>query len=94
MRILLALCLAGTLALADLQSSAAATQPTGVVLLHGKTGTPNQFTKLSAALAAAGFAVAPPEMCWSKKRIFDEAFDDCMKEVDAARHAPEGERSG
>jgi len=84
MRILLALCLAGTLALAGLRASAAATQPIGVVLLHGKTGTPNQFTKLSAALAAAGYAVAAPEMCWSKERIFDKAFDDCMKEVEAA----------
>ena len=56
----------------------------GVVLLHGKTGSPVQFAKLSAALSAAGYAVAAPELCWSKKRIFDKSFADCMKEVDAA----------
>jgi pimeloyl-ACP methyl ester carboxylesterase len=84
MRSLLISCLAATLALVGLQPAAAAASAVGVVLLHGKTGTPNQFMKLSAALAAAGYAVAAPEMCWSKKRIFDKTFDDCMKEVDAA----------
>lgn len=56
----------------------------GIVLLHGKTGTPNQFAKLAAALKAAGYGVATPEMCWSKTRIFDKAFNDCLGEVDAA----------
>ena len=56
----------------------------GVVLLHGKTGTPTQLAKLSAALAGAGYSVATPEMCWSKARIFDAALADCLKDVDAA----------
>ncbi len=39
--------------------------PIGIVLLHGKTGTPNQMNKLAAALTAAGYAVDVPELCWS-----------------------------
>jgi len=56
----------------------------GVVLLHGKTGTPGQLGKLAAALETAGYAVETPEMCWSKTRIFDKTFADCLKEVDVA----------
>jgi len=56
----------------------------GVVLLHGKTGTPEQMAKLAATLKDAGYAVSTPEMCWSKSRIFDKALPDCLKEVDAA----------
>jgi esterase/lipase len=58
--------------------------PIGIVLLHGKTGTPNQMNKLAAALTAAGYAVDVPELCWSKNRIFDKSFSDCLLEVDAA----------
>jgi esterase/lipase len=58
--------------------------PIGVVLLHGKTGTPNQMNKLAAALAAAGYALDVPELCWSKNRIFDKSFSDCLTEVDEA----------
>jgi alpha-beta hydrolase superfamily lysophospholipase len=56
----------------------------GIVLLHGKTGTPNQLARLAAALQAAGFAVETPEMCWSKTRIFDQALPECLSEVDTA----------
>jgi esterase/lipase len=56
----------------------------GVVLLHGKNGTPEQMAKLAATLKDAGYAVSTPEMCWSKARIFDKALPDCLKEVDAA----------
>jgi len=63
---------------------AGAANTIGVVLLHGKTGMPSQLAKLSAALTVAGYAVETPEMCWSKKRIFDKAFPACLAEVDAA----------
>ena len=56
----------------------------GIVLMHGKTGMPSQHAKLASALKAAGYAVAMPKMCWSKDRIFDEAYAACMAEVDAA----------
>jgi pimeloyl-ACP methyl ester carboxylesterase len=61
-----------------------AADTTGVVLLHGKTGMPGQMAKLASALTAAGYAVETPEMCWSKKRIFDETFTDCLRDVDMA----------
>jgi dienelactone hydrolase len=63
---------------------AGAADITGIVLLHGKTGMPSQMAKLASALTAAGYAVAMPEMCWSKHRIFDEPFTDCLRDVDAA----------
>ena len=61
-----------------------AADTTGVVLLHGKTGIPGQMAQLASALTAAGYAVETPEMCWSKHRIFDETFTDCLRDVDAA----------
>ncbi len=83
MRLLVRLCLVGA-ALAASAMTASAADTTGVVLLHGKTGMPGQMAKLASALTAAGYAVETPEMCWSKKRIFDETFADCLRDVDAA----------
>lgn len=56
----------------------------GLVLLHGKTGMPGQMAKLSGALTSAGYLVATPEMCWSKKRIFDKNLTSCLAEIDTA----------
>ena len=56
----------------------------GIVLLHGKTGMPGAMSNLAGSLTAAGYLVDTPEMCWSKKRIFDKSFSDCLTEVDAA----------
>lgn len=56
----------------------------GVVLMHGKQGTPQQFEGLSAALEQAGFSTERPEMCWSRQRIYDLAYLDCLRDVDAA----------
>ena len=63
---------------------AAAFERIGIVLLHGKTGMPSQFTVLAADLQDLGFPVETPEMCWSARRIYDRSFTDCMKDVDAA----------
>jgi len=63
---------------------AEAASVTGIVLLHGKTGMPSQLAKLSDALTADGYLVSTPEMCWSRKRIFDKPLPDCLAEVDAA----------
>jgi esterase/lipase len=73
------LCLALLLGLAE-ESAAGGI---GVVLLHGKTGMPDQHAKLATALRAAGYTVEMPELCWSKNRIFDKSYADCMAEVDA-----------
>jgi len=59
----------------------------GIVFLHG--GTPLNpswpgYGTLADALRKAGYKVEMPEMCWSRTRVFDRAFDDCLKEVDDA----------
>ena len=63
---------------------AAAFERVGIVLLHGKTGTPDQFETLANTLIEAGIPVEAPEMCWSAERLYDAAFADCMKDVDTA----------
>ena len=59
---------------------------TGIVLLHGKQGTPLEqpLAGLSWALLNAGYWVELPEMCWSRARIYDEAYLDCFADIDAA----------
>jgi hypothetical protein len=52
---LLALCIGAPQSAAD---------PIGIVLMHGKTGSPNAIiTGLASALQAAGYLVDTPEMC-------------------------------
>jgi pimeloyl-ACP methyl ester carboxylesterase len=64
------------------------TERFGVVLIHGKRGVPwNRFSgldDLAAALRNTGYLVDVPEMCWSGRRIYDEDFDSCMGDIDAA----------
>ena len=42
----------------------------GIVMMHGKHGTPAQLQQLAATVADAGFLVERPEMCWSAARIY------------------------
>ncbi len=56
----------------------------GVVLLHGKTGLPQQLTPMAQALAAHGWLTDQPEMCWSRNRIYDRPYPDCLRDIDAA----------
>jgi esterase/lipase len=71
---------------------AAAQQRIGIVLMHGKQGIPMGATygrivvgdRLVAALHNAGYMVATPEMCWSRRRNFDQTYPDCIAEVDSA----------
>ncbi len=77
------LILTGWLALAV----AARGETIGVVMMHGKTGTPAQFDVLAAAVEAAGYPVERPEMCWSRTRIYDLAYLDCLAAADRAAAA-------
>lgn len=55
----------------------------GVVLMHGKGGTPRgPIWKLAAHLKKLGYKVSVPEMPWSKRRRFDRTFDEAMEEID------------
>jgi pimeloyl-ACP methyl ester carboxylesterase len=56
----------------------------GIVLLHGKTGSPDRpaIATLAAALRNAGYVVELPEMCWSGRRIYDKALLACLAELD------------
>jgi pimeloyl-ACP methyl ester carboxylesterase len=58
----------------------------GIVLLHGKGGTPLEqpLSGLAWALLNAGYWVELPEMCWSRARIYDEAYLDCFADIDNA----------
>ncbi|MEO5338518.1 MAG: alpha/beta hydrolase [Magnetospirillum sp. WYHS-4] len=55
----------------------------GVVLMHGKGGTPHRFvSSLATRLEEAGVLVAAPTMPWGKGRIYDRTVDEAMAEID------------
>ncbi|WP_158924157.1 carboxylesterase [Acidisphaera sp. S103] len=58
----------------------------GVVVLHGTQGLPGSIvtSRFEMALKNAGYAVQAPEMCWSRNRIYDAPFPDCLHDIDAA----------
>jgi esterase/lipase len=56
----------------------------GVVMMHGKHGTPGQLQQLAGTVGDAGFAVERPEMCWSAARIYDRTYLECFADIDAA----------
>ena len=56
----------------------------GIVLMHGKQGNPDRhISGIASALASDGYLVATPEMCWSKRRIYDKPYEACLAELDA-----------
>ncbi|MCB1487652.1 MAG: alpha/beta fold hydrolase [Bauldia sp.] len=63
---------------------AAAWERFGIVLLHGKTGGPGQFTQLARDLTDMGYLVEVPELCWSARRIYDRSFTGCFEDIDNA----------
>jgi esterase/lipase len=60
------------------------TETLGVVLMHGKQGSPAQLQGLADAIAEAGFPTERPDMCWSRARIYDKTYLDCLGDADAA----------
>jgi dienelactone hydrolase len=57
----------------------------GVVLMHGKGGSPGGFVgSTAAALQAAGAKVVMPEMPWSRSRMYDATYEQAMTEIDRA----------
>lgn len=59
--------------------------PVGIVLMHGKGGSPTKFVSdLAASLERSGFLVANLEMPWSGRRDYDVDVGAAEKEVEAA----------
>jgi pimeloyl-ACP methyl ester carboxylesterase len=62
-----------------------AAEKLGIVLMHGKAGVPERgIDGLAATLERAGYLVDRPEMCWSRRRIYDKSYLDCLAEIDAS----------
>jgi esterase/lipase len=57
----------------------------GIVVLHGKGGTPTTGIEgLTEALKAQGALVETPELPWSARRMYDATYDQAMDEIDAS----------
>ena len=57
----------------------------GIVLLHGKGGTPTSMIEgLNESLRKEGALVDAPELPWSARRIYDATYEQAMIEIDAA----------
>ena len=55
----------------------------GVVLLHGKGGSPSGYVReLASALQSKGHLVSTPTMPWAQDRIYDASFDEAMQQID------------
>ena len=55
----------------------------GVVLLHGKAGSPSGYVhKLASVLQSKGYLVSTPTMPWAQDRIYDASFEEAMHETD------------
>jgi len=76
--------LTALIVLCALSLPARAADRLGIVLVHGKGGTPQQFTPMAKTLAAQGYLTEQPEMCWSRNRIYDRLYLDCLRDIDAA----------
>lgn len=61
-------------------------QTTGIVFMHGKQGGPGEppLAAFIVSLKSAGYLVDTPEMCWSRARIYDKPYLDCLAELDLA----------
>lgn len=65
-------------------SVAQAAEKVGIVLMHGKRGTPEHVQILADDLRHDGYLVVTPDMPWSKDRAYDRTLEDAHKEIDQA----------
>ncbi|MSQ51188.1 MAG: alpha/beta hydrolase [Betaproteobacteria bacterium] len=61
----------------------AAPADVGVVLLHGKWGSPASMEPLARALESRGYSASTPEMAWSGQRLYDIDYPSALKEIEA-----------
>lgn len=64
--------------------AARAASDLGVVLLHGKGGSPKVFSDLQPGLDGAGCRTLAPVMPWAKDRYIDRNLDGSLDEIAAA----------
>ena len=75
--------LLGLISLVACAVAAAAPNEVGVVILHGKGGSPTGYvSELAAALEKKGYLVAAPIMPWARDRIYDASFEASLGEID------------
>jgi pimeloyl-ACP methyl ester carboxylesterase len=56
----------------------------GVIITHGKWGSPEQHVaELAAGLQKSGYLVATPDMPWSRRRNYDKGVEDADAQIDA-----------
>lgn len=74
--------------------SSASDEAIGIVLLHGKGGTPKSpyLSGLVRDLKKEGFIVITPEMPYSKDLEYDKSYEDTVSEID--KHVSELKRRG
>jgi dienelactone hydrolase len=66
-------------------TQAQAAEKLGVVVLHGKNGSPDKnITEVVRVLRNVGFLVSAPEMPWSRKRRFDVTYQQSLVEIGIA----------
>jgi pimeloyl-ACP methyl ester carboxylesterase len=82
------LAIVASAAVAFAQNAPAQAPAIGVVIMHGKGGTPTKWVApLASGLEQKGYLVANLEMPWSGKRHYDVDVAAADKEVDAALEA-------
>lgn len=68
---------------APLHPVQAAPPDVGIVLLHGKWGSPETMQALARDLESKGYRVSNAEMAWSGRRLYDVDYPTALKEVEA-----------
>lgn len=68
-----------------LAGAAQAQDRVGVIVVHGKWGSPDRaIVSLADALEDAGALVVRPEMPWSGRRDYNRSYEEALAELDAA----------
>lgn len=66
-------------------ASLAAESDVGIILIHGKWGSPSGgIAALTQALALKGFRISTPTMPWSKQRNYDADYSTALMEIEAS----------
>lgn len=95
MKHVVAILAAAIIAFAQTSIAQAPSSAIGVVIMHGKGGSPARFVSgLASSLEQKGFLVANLEMPWSRSREYDAGVDAAEKQVDAALDALRAKGAG